>query len=144
MTDSDGYDPETIKVRAVTIRQLESVTPFDRNRIAKELREAGLKSTPGPKKSKCYDLKQALETLFLRDDELSPSDQRNLAQAEKARTETAILKRKYIKIEEATECLEIAGQRIREIIDNLDVSRESKSAMIDALRTSVIDHDFKQ
>lgn len=142
MTDSDGYDPETIKIRAVTIRQLESVTPFDRNRIARELREAGIKSTPGPKRSKCYHLKDAIEVLFLRDDELTPSDQRNLAQAEKARTETAILKRKYIPIEEATECLRLYCARVREIIDESDFPREVKSRIIDLWR-GLKDHSYE-
>lgn len=130
----DPSDGDVCNLRAMSIRQLEKLTRFDRNRISKMLSEAGLKWTAGDNRAKLYDGPSAIEVLYRRDEEVSPSDQRNLAQAEKARTETAILKRKYILINEAVQANEMFLNRVREIIDEADIPREIKARFIDLMR----------
>lgn len=123
-----------IDVEAVTIGQLESLTTFDRDRIARQLQEAGMKATAGPNGSKRFPLKAALETLYHRGAELSPSDQRALAQAEKAKVETAILREEFVLIDEAVKPHHLFTSRVREIIDESDFPLEVRCRIVDLWR----------
>jgi len=66
--------------------------------------------------------------------ELSPSDRRNMAQADKLETETAILRREWIPVDEAAEIVGVALDHVQKQIEASELPPATRTALIEKLQ----------
>lgn len=81
-----------------------------------------------------YDVEKLVAAVVDHKGALTSTDRRNMAQARKAETETAILEGKYIKIEDVAKPLGHAISAMNKVISRLPVSDEEKGNCIEQLQ----------
>lgn len=106
---------------------------MDKGKFSALMEEQGLKPRVVGS-SHLYDAEKLVATVIDHKGAMTSTDRRNMAQARKAETETAILERKYIKIEDIAKPLGHAISAMNKVISRLDISDEEKGNCIEQLQ----------
>jgi hypothetical protein len=110
-----------------------TICRMDKGKLVVMLEENGI--TPRiVGRNHMYDAEKLVATVIDHKGAMTSTDRRNMAQARKAETETAILERKYIKIEDIAKPLGHAISAMNKVISRLDISDEEKGNCIEQLQ----------
>lgn len=116
-----------------SVRKAATILRIDKSRFSQLMKENGI----APRKvdnSHLYPVEELVAAAIDYKGEMTTTDRRNVAQARKVETETEILERKYIKIEDIAKPLGHAISAINEVISKLDVSEEEKGNCTEQLQ----------
>jgi hypothetical protein len=116
-----------------TVRKASSICRMDKGKFTALMEEQGLRPRVAGS-SHLYDVEKLVAIVIDHKGALTSTDRRNMAQARKAETETAILERKYIKIEDIAKPLGHAISAMNKVISRLDISDEDKGNCIEQLQ----------